>query len=78
MLACRLIGHRLRFDPDGSTLRWTCERGCGEGGAKEYASADQVRRYAKAFDRLDREDFGRRPLLSLLPLTLLRRARRLG
>jgi hypothetical protein len=32
--------------------------------------------YARAFDREDRDDLGRRPLLSLLPLGLARRARR--
>ena len=74
-LACRLLGHRMRFDADGATMRWSCTRGCGAGGEKVYASPADAERYARAFDREDREDVGRRPLLSLLPLRL---ARRLG
>jgi hypothetical protein len=61
-------------------MRWECERGCGAGGAKEYATADDAERYAAAFDREDRQDLGQRaPLLGLLPLRLwwvLRRRRR--
>jgi hypothetical protein len=34
--------------------------------------------YARAFDREDRADIGRRPLPSLLPLGLARRAGRRG
>jgi hypothetical protein len=56
-------------------MRWTCERGCGAGGEKRYDTPEQARRYAQAFDREDRSDVGRRPLLSLLPLGLLRRRR---
>jgi hypothetical protein len=74
-LACRALGHRWRFAAEGETMRWTCERGCGAGGEKRYDTPEQARRYAQAFDREDRADVGRRPLLSLLPLGLLRRKR---
>ena len=77
MLACRLAGHRYRFRSEGATMRWTCERGCGAGGEKRYASAAEARRYAAAFDREDREDLGRRaPLIGLLPLRIFRALRR--
>jgi len=75
MLSCRFVGRRLRYRSEGATLRWICARGCGAGGEKRYATAEQAGRYARAFDREDRDDFGRRPLLSLLPLWLVRRAR---
>jgi hypothetical protein len=55
-------------------MRWTCERGCGEGGSKRYASAEDAQRYARVFDRRDAEKLGKRPLLSLLPLWLVRQA----
>lgn len=52
-------------------MRWHCGRGCGAGGAKLYRNADEAERYARAFDREDREDLGRRaPLIGLLPLRL--------
>jgi len=73
VLACRVFGHRPRFSADGATLRWECERDCGARGEKRYPSPEQAQRYARAFDRQDREDVGRRPLLSLLPLGLARR-----
>jgi hypothetical protein len=76
MLRCRLLGHRFRFASEGDTLRWSCERGCGAGGSKRYASAADARRYAAAFDREDREDFGRRAPLGLAPLRLLRALRK--
>jgi hypothetical protein len=77
VLACRLLGHRYRFSADGATLRYACERGCGAGGQKEYATAAEAARYAAAFDREDRDDLGRRaPLVGLLPLRLLHRLRR--
>ncbi len=54
-------------------MRWSCERGCGAGGEKEYESAALARRYAAALDREDRDDLGRRaPLIGLLPLRLWR------
>ena len=73
MLACRVFGHRPRFFADGATLRWECSRACGERGEKRYETPEQAQRYARAFDREDREDTGKRPLLSLLPLGLARR-----
>jgi hypothetical protein len=76
MLRCRLLGHRFRFSSDGTLMRWRCARGCDAGGQKEYASAQEAGRYARAFDREDREDLGRRaPLVGLLPLRLARGAR---
>ena len=75
MLACRLLGHRYRFSAAARTMTWTCGR-CGEGGAKTYATADEAERYARAFDREDRADLGRRaPLVGLLPLRIWRALR---
>jgi hypothetical protein len=71
-----VFGHRWRFSADAETMRWSCERGCGAGGEKRYDSAEQASKYARAFDREDRSDVGRRPLLSLLPLRLARRSGR--
>jgi hypothetical protein len=77
VLRCRILGHRYRFAADGATMRWTCERGCGAGGEKTYASAGEASRYARAFDREDRDDLGRRaPLIGLLPLRIVRALRR--
>jgi hypothetical protein len=81
MLRCRLLGHRFRFSSGGETMRWTCQRGCGAGGAKRYESAADAELYARAFDREDREDLGRRaPLFGLFPLRIARalRKRRAG
>jgi hypothetical protein len=78
VLACRVLGHRYRFGAEGETMRWECERGCGAGGSKRYATPEQARRYALAFDREDRADIGRRPLLSMLPVWMTRRAGRRG
>jgi hypothetical protein len=73
VLSCRLLGHRFRFRSDGATMTWTCQRGCGAGGERTYASAADAQRYARAFDREDREDLGRRaPLIGLFPLRLAR------
>ena len=64
-------------------MRWRCARGCGAGGEK-HTRTEEARRYARAFDREDREDLGRRaPLVGLFPLRLLRalrerRAKRAG
>ena len=78
MRTCSVLGHAHRFEADGATMRWACER-CGEhGGSKTYATAADARRYADAFDRRDAEDVGKRPLLSLLPLWLARKAGRRG
>ena len=73
MLSCRLLGHRMRFEADGETMRWHCIRGCGFEGEKTYATSAEAARYAAAFDREDREDIGRRTPLSLMPLRLGRR-----
>ena len=74
-----MLGHRYRFEADGSTMRWRCQRGCGAGGEKAYATPEHAARYARAFDREDREDLGRRaPLIGLLPLRIWRALRRRG
>jgi hypothetical protein len=73
VLACRILGHRPRFTSEGQTMRWACVR-CGEGGEKRYASAEDAARYARAFDREDRESLGERaPLIGLLPLRIFRK-----
>ena len=74
MRACKLLGHSYRFTAEGETMRWSCERGCGDAGSKRYASAAEAQRYARAFDRRDADQTGKRPLLSLLPLWLARKA----
>jgi len=76
VLRCTLMGHRPRFSSSGDLLSWECERDCGAGGFKRYATPAEAARYAKAFNREDRDDIGRRPLLSLLPLGLGRKSRR--
>jgi len=76
MRTCRVLGHDYRFTTEGRTMRWACER-CGEpGGSKDYASPAEAARYARALDRRDAEDVGKRPMLSLLPLWLARKAGR--
>jgi hypothetical protein len=68
---CALLGHRFRFTSDGATLRWVCARGCGAGGDKRYPTAAEAARYARAFDREDRHELGRRaPLVGLFPLRI--------
>jgi hypothetical protein len=58
-------------------MRWHCQRGCGAEGAKCYVSVRDARRYARAFDKEDRDDLGRRaPLVGLLPLRLVRALRK--
>jgi hypothetical protein len=76
MNACSVLGHRYRFRAEGEAMLWECERGCGAGGSKTYATAADARRYAAAFDRRDASDLGKRPLLSLLPLWLARKVSR--
>jgi hypothetical protein len=52
-------------------MSWSCERGCGAGGSKDYTTADEATRYAAAFDREDRSELGRRaPLLGMFPLRM--------
>jgi hypothetical protein len=76
MLRCRVLGHRHRFSSDGETMRWSCQRGCGTDGTKRYATARDAERYARAFDREDRDDRGRRaPFFGLLPLRIARALR---
>jgi hypothetical protein len=71
VLSCRVFGHRYRFRAEGTTMRWTCERGCGAGGAKEYATAGEAAQYAAGFDAEDRDDLGRRaPFLGMFPLRM--------
>ena len=73
MIACRVFGHRYRFRADGPTLSWTCGRCGAPGGTKTYESAADAERYARAFDREDRAELGRRaPLVGLLPLRIWR------
>lgn len=73
VLACRLLAHRYRFTADGAVMTWRCQRGCGAAGRKEYETAEQAARLARAFDREDRADLGHRaPLIGLLPLRLWR------
>jgi hypothetical protein len=74
-LSCRVLGHRPRFWAEGTTLRWECDRDCTEGGSREYETAADAERYARALDREDRDDLGRRSILSLMPLRLIRRQR---
>jgi hypothetical protein len=77
MLACRVLGHRFRFTSDGSTMRWSCQRGCGAGGEKQYTSSADAERYATAFDRDPRDAIYRgRGILSVMPLRVLQRLRR--
>jgi hypothetical protein len=77
VLACRVFGHRYRFTSEGATMHWRCQRGCGTGSQKQYASPEDAARFAAAFDVEDRDQLGRnKVLLSLLPLRLFRRYRR--
>jgi hypothetical protein len=75
-LGCRVLGHRYRFTSEGPTMRWACERGCGAGGSKRYATAAEAGGYARALDVEDRDEVGRRAPVGLLPLRLLRALRR--
>jgi hypothetical protein len=73
MLACRIAGHRYRFSATGTKMSWACARCGAAGGEKTYGSAEEAHRFARAFDREDRDDLGRRaPLVGLLPLRLWR------
>ena len=70
-IRCRVAGHLYRFRAEGSTMRWECAR-CGAiGGHKTYSDPEQAERFAKAFDRRDADDIGRRaPLLGMFPLRI--------
>ena len=74
MRACSLLGHSYRFTAEGETMRWACERGA----ARAAASATRPRRTRSATRGRstsgDAEKLGKRPLLSLLPLWLARKA----
>jgi len=73
VLACRVFGHRFRFRADGERMSWSCDR-CGTvGGSKRYVSSAEATAYARAFNREDRSDLGRRaPLVALFPLRIWR------
>ena len=75
-LGCKVFGHDHGFTADRATMRWTCSRGCGVGGSKSYPGPSTAQHYARAFDRRDNRDVGRRaPLIGLVPLRLWRRIR---
>jgi hypothetical protein len=76
MLRCRALGHRYRFSSEGQTMRWACQRCGAVGGEKRYPTAEQAARFARALDREDRDEPGRRAPLGLLPLRLVRAALR--
>jgi hypothetical protein len=79
MLRCALLGHRPRFTAAGNILLWTCSRGCGAGGSREYSNAADAARYASAFDLEDHAGRGgHTPPLGMFPLWIVRalRARR--
>lgn len=79
MWSCRLLGHKYRFRADGTRMVWECERDCGAGDSKNYATAADATHYARAFDREDSDDLGRRaPLIGLFPLRMWRALRRSG
>jgi hypothetical protein len=75
VLACRVFGHRLRFEADGATMRWACERCGAPGGEKTYGSPEEAARYASAFDKPDSARTTSHVTLSTLPLRLLRKLR---
>ncbi len=77
MFRCGVFGHRYRFAAHNRTMSWSCDRGCGAGGAKDYPTGEDAARYAAALDREDSQDLGRRaPLVGLFPLRFARLLRR--
>ncbi|MGH3444327.1 MAG: hypothetical protein ACRDPB_03020 [Nocardioidaceae bacterium] len=50
-LTCRVLGHRWYFDAEGSTLTWSCARGCAVGGSRDYPTAEQARARAAVLNR---------------------------
>lgn len=74
---CVVVGHRIRFRSQGRTMSWSCEWCGGRTGSKTYESAAAATKYARAFDRRDSADAGRRaPILGMFPLRLWRLLRR--
>jgi hypothetical protein len=71
-LSCRVLGHRWRFRAEGKALRWDCTRCAAAGGRKQYATAAEARRYARAFEGEPRRG-KRRFLLGAAPLWLARK-----
>jgi hypothetical protein len=70
---CVFVGHRVRFHAQDRTMTWACEWCGGHAGSKTYDSAVAARKYARAFDRRDGQDVGKRaPLLGMFPLRLWR------
>ena len=59
-------------------MRWECSRGCGSGGSKLYATAEEANRYARGLESDRPTTGGRMPLVSTLPLRLFRRTRKSG
>jgi hypothetical protein len=77
MLRCTVLGHHHRFVADGATLRWHCERCGAPVGGRQYDSAAQAERYARALEGEAETRLARRaPAFGLLPLRLLQRLRR--
>jgi hypothetical protein len=74
-LICKVLGHSTSFWSECETMHWSCERDCGFAGSKTYSDATTAARYARAFDRNERDDLGKRAPVSLTPLRLIRRAR---
>lgn len=72
MNACRLFGHRWTFWRDGATVRWRCDRGCGAGGARAYATPREAVRHLRHYTREPRPPVG---LLSALAGTAPQRPR---
>jgi hypothetical protein len=50
---------------------WRCQRGCGAGGSKRYATTAQAQLLTAAFDRNEHENLGRNAPLGLTPLRML-------
>ncbi len=76
---CRVLGHRFAFRAEGRSLVWECTRDCGTRHSKEYATAAEASRYARAFQTRPGENLGERaPLIGMFPLRLWHRLRRGG
>jgi hypothetical protein len=75
MLRCRLLGHDWHFYADAETMRWKCGRCGGAAGEKRYESAMHAEGFARAFDRRDSDDMGRRAPVSVFPVRIARALR---